>query len=322
MKENNKDTMIANIVIPNIENKIYTIRGKQVMIDSDLAFMYQIETKVFNQAVKRNIERFPEEFRFRLTKEEFEELRSQIVTSKKQYLNQSTNNKQLIEENQRSQIVTFETILNKRYLPYVFTEQGVAMLSGVLRSNVAIQISIKIMNAFVVMRKYIADNHLVFQRLDKIEKKQLEADIKFEKIFDNLQRDNQKVQGIFFNGQIYDSYSFIIRLIKKAKKELVVIDGYVNNEVLDMLSKKEKDVLVKLYTYPSANITKIDISRFNKQYPTIELHHTTTVHDRYLIIDNEELYTIGASLKDIGKKCFSFTLMEDSNLIAELINKL
>lgn len=285
------------ITTNDIESKILSIRNLQVMIDRDLAELYGVETKVLNQAVKRNIERFPESFRFQLNSKE----KDKVVTN-------------------------CDHLRDLKFSPtnpYVFTEQGVAMLSSVLKSQTAIDVSIKIMNAFVEMRKFILTNAQVFQRLESLEIKQIVNDNKFEKIFDALDnKEKIKTQGIFFDGQIYDAYSFVIDLIRKAEKEIILIDGYIDNEVLDMLSKKQTNVNVILYTLPNANINKTDIKRFNNQYPTLKDKRTTKVHDRYLIIDNTELYTIGASLKDLGKKCFSFTKMEEEELIIELLSRL
>ncbi|MDD2577106.1 MAG: ORF6N domain-containing protein [Bacteroidales bacterium] len=285
------------ITINEIESKILNIRNLQVMMDRDLAELYGVETKVLNQAVKRNIERFPESFRFQLNSKE----KDKVVTN-------------------------CDHLRDLKFSPtnpYVFTEQGVAMLSSVLKSQTAIDVSIKIINAFVEMRKFILTNAQVFQRLESLEIKQIVNDNKFEKIFDALDnKEKIKTQGIFFDGQIYDAYSFVIDLIRKAEKEIILIDGYIDNEVLDMLSKKQTNVNVILYTLPNANINKTDIKRFNNQYPTLKDNRTTKVHDRYLIIDNTELYTIGASLKDLGKKCFSFTKMEEEGLIVELLSRL
>lgn len=293
-EENNTQIVSTN----DIESRIFNIRNIQVMFDSDLAELYGVETRVLNQAVKRNIERFPESFRFQLSEKEWDNLRSQFVTS--------NNN-----------------IGGRRYMPYAFTEQGVAMLSSVLNSQTAVEVSIRIMNAFVEMRKFILSNAQFFQRIDNIENRLIGYDEKFDKVFNALdQNKGVKTQGIFFDGQIYDAYSFVVDLIRKAKKEIILIDNYVDNDVLDMLSKKQTNVSVILYTLPNANINKTDIKKFNAQYPTLTDNRTTKVHDRYLIIDNNELYTIGASLKDLGKKCFSFTKMEEKGLITELLNRL
>lgn len=301
----------------DVNNLIYTIRGIQVMLDSDLAELFEVETKVFNQAVKRNLNRFPENFRFQLTNSEYANLRSQNVTLK-------------IEsdvENLRSQIVTSSKHGGRRYLPYVFTEQGVAMLTGVIRSAVAIDMSIKIMTAFVEMRKFISNNALLIDRIDSIETRQLlfqnESNEKFNQLFNALQEeDKNKKENIFFDGQIYDAYSFIIELIEKAKTDIVLIDNYLDKSVLDMLSKKQKNVNVRLITNPKTALLKTDIQKFNQQYPRLSIEYSDKIHDRFMLIDHAELYHIGASLKDLGKKMFAFSLMEDKELITNLLKRL
>lgn len=270
-----------------IENRIYNVRGKQVMLDTDLAGIYQVETKVFNQAVKRNAERFPENFSFQLTPEEWEVLRSQIVT-----LNAG-----------RGQ--------HRKYLPFVFTEQGVAMLSGVLKSEVAIQVSIEIMNAFVEMRKILISNASLFHRLDKIELKQLEADQKFEEIFKALESDKiHSDKGIFYDGQIFDAYAFVSDIIRNAQRSIILIDNYVDDTVLTLLGKRGQSVSATIYTKSISNQLQLDLQRYNSQYPTIDIHVFIQAHDRFLIIDGTDLYHIGASLKDLGKKWFAFSRMD------------
>lgn len=287
------------------------------MLDSDLAELFQVETKVFNQAVKRNSNRFPDNFRFQLTREEYDNLRSQIVTLKIE-----SKTKVL-----RSQNVTSSEHGGRRYLPYAFTEQGVAMLTAVIRSKVAIEMSIKVMNAFVEMRRYISSNALLLSRIDTIETRQLidkkTSDEKFEKIFNALEekRETPK-EKIFFDGQIYDAYSFIIHLIEKAKTDIVLIDNYLDKSVLDMLSKKQNNVKVRLITNSKTKLLKTDIQKFNQQYPQLSLDFSDKIHDRFLLIDNVELYHIGASLKDLGKKMFAFSLMEDKELITNLLKRL
>jgi hypothetical protein len=300
-----------------VNSLIYTIRGIQVMLDSDLAELFQVETKVFNQAVKRNSNRFPDNFRFQLTKEEYDNLRSQIVTLKIE-----SKTKVL-----RSQNVTSSEHGGRRYLPYAFTEQGVAMLTGVIRSEIAIEMSIKVMNAFVEMRRYISSNALLLSRIDTIETRQLidkrTSDEKFDKIFNALEekRETPK-EKIFFDGQIYDAYSFIIHLIEKAKTDIVLIDNYLDKSVLDMLSKKQNNVRVRLITNSKTKLQKTDIQKFNQQYPLLSLDYSDRIHDRFLLIDQSELYHIGASLKDLGKKMFAFSLMEDKELITNLLKRL
>ena len=289
-----------------IETKILNIRNKQVMLDSDLAAIYGVETKVFNQAVKRNIERFPDEFRFQLTEEEMDAFfkpasRSQIVT-----LNSSGNLRGS----------------NIKYRPYAFTEQGVAMLSAVLRSETAVKVSIEIMNAFVQMRHYLQENANVISRLTNTETKLLEHDKNFEKIFAALESNPKpKKEGVFFQGQIFDAYAFFQNIIQKAKKEIILIDGYVDLSVLEQFSKKKSGVQVTIYTDSKPKISALDVQKFNLQYPQLILNHTSKMHDRFLIIDNKTVYHIGASLKDLGKKCFAFELMEDSTVLIPLILK-
>ena len=284
----------------DIKSLIYVVRGQQVMLDSDLAMLYQVETKVFNQAVSRNIERFPENFRFQLTKEEFDALRSQIATS-----------------NGRG---------GRRYRPYMFTEQGIAMLSGVLRSDVAVQVSIRIMNTFVEMRRFIANNALLFEKVSDIELKQLEyqksTDEKFDKVFQYIEDHAESEQKIFFDGQIYDAFSLITSIIQKAQKEIILIDGYVDVDTLNILAKKNAGVDVKIYTYASAQLTNRDAVNFNAQYPTLTIKKTQVFHDRFIILDEKTAYHIGASIKDAGKKCFGITLLKDSNMITDLMNRL
>ena len=284
----------------DLRSLVYVVRGQQVMLDSDLAALYQVETKVFNQAVSRNIERFPDNFRFQLTAEEYASLRSQIVTS-----------------NGRG---------GRRYLPYAFTEQGIAMLSGVLRSDVAVQMSIRIMNTFVEMRRFIANNALLFERISNIELKQLEyqksTDERFDKVFQYIDDHAESQQKIFFDGQIYDAFSLLVSLIQKAEREIVLIDGYVDVNTLNLLAKKQPNVRVKCYTYASARLTNQDVAQFNAQYPILEVTKTQVFHDRFLILDGTTAYHIGASLKDAGKKCFGISRLEEPQLVADLLNRL
>lgn len=289
------------VIADNIEilNMIYSVRGKQVMLDSDLAQLYHVETKVFNQAVKRNINRFPEHFRFQLTESEFKNLRSQIVTSRE---NDSTHG-------------------GRRYMPYVFTEQGIAMLSAVLKSDIAVDVSIKIMDAFVKMRNFLLSNREMFAHLDRVELKQLETDKKLEEVFNYIATNTEVKQNIFFDGQIYDAFSFIVELIGKAKKKIVLIDNYVDINTLNILCKKNKGVDIIIATAGKGNLSIKDINKFNAQYPKLSVKTTTDFHDRFLIIDKTEVYHIGASIKDAGKKSFGITKIEDKDLIQILINK-
>ncbi|MFZ4860883.1 ORF6N domain-containing protein [Sphingobacterium sp. Mn56C] len=269
-----------------IRNFIYNIRGKQVMLDSDLASLYQVETKNLNRAVKRNNERFPESFCFQLTEEEVENLRFQFGTSS---LNHG----------------------GRRYLPMVFSESGVAMASAVLRSEIAIKISVEIMEAFVEMRRILISNASLFNRLDKIELKQLEADQKFEEIFKALESDKiHSEKGIFYDGQIFDAYTFVADIIRSARSSIILIDNYVDDTVLTLLGKRNTNVTTTIYTKNISNQLRLDVQRYNSQYPPIEIEIYSDAHDRFLIIDDTKLYHIGASLKDLGKKWFAFSRMD------------
>jgi len=292
-----------NLSNEDIKNLIYTIRGKQVMLDSDVAMLYHYETKKINQAVKRNIDRFPERFCFKLTEEELETMWSQIVTTSK------------LEDNKYR---------SKKYLPYVFTEQGIAMLSGLLKNEIAVQVSIKIMDAFVEMRKYINLNKHLFEKVvtieSKMDKKFIEYDRKFDEVFNQLQQEENIKQRIFFDGQIYDAYSLIIDIIKKANKKILIIDNYIDDSVLKMLTKKNKNVEVVILTSDKSNIQKLDIQKFNKEYPILKVAKTNKFHDRFIVIDNKEMYHLGASIKDLGKKCFGINKIEDIEIINKVIN--
>ena len=275
----------------NIEPLIKVIRGQQVMLDKDLAMLYGVEAKVLNQAVKRNVERFPNDFRFQLTKEEC--LRSQIVT---------------LNEKQGKHL---------KYMPYAFTEQGVAMLSSVLRSQTAIEVNIQIMRAFVSMRHFMVNNASVFSRLETIEYHQLEmqqhlqeSDKRIEEVFRRLDEGNSKPkQGVFYNGQVYDAYTFVSDLIKSAKKRIVLIDNYVDETVLTLLDKRGNNVSAIIYTQQISRQFQLDIDRHNAQYAPIDVETFRLSHDRFLCID-DNVYHIGASIKDLGKKWFGFSKME------------
>lgn len=288
-----------------IKNLIYVIRGQQVMLDSDLAMLYQVETKRVNEGVKRNIKRFPKSFCFQLCEDEFLNLKSQIATSSLQ------------EGNGHG---------GKRKLPYVFTEQGIAMLSAVLRSDVAIQVSIRIMNTFVEMRRFMANNSLVLNRINELEVKQLtyqkDTDEKFDKVFQYISEHEEVSQKIFFEGQIYDAFSLLTELVSKAEKEITLIDNYVDIGTLNILAKKRENVMVHIYTVKKTRLSETDVSNFNQQYPTIEMHYTDEFHDRFLIIDNDLAYHIGASIKDAGKKCFAINKIEDKKTIESIVERL
>jgi hypothetical protein len=297
----NKEIDVAKYEAENIKNLIYTIRGKQVMLDSDVARLYHYETKKINQTVKRNIERFPERFCFKLTEEELESMWSQFVTTSK---------------------LEYNKYRSKKYLPNVFTEQGIAMLSGLLKNEIAIKVSINIMDAFVEMRKFILNNGQIFQEIKNVEEKLLDYERKFDIVFNELQKNNNDEfkQQIFFNGQIYDSYSLIIDIIKKAKNKILIVDNYIDDSILKMLAKKKEDVEVVILTSQKCNLNKLDIQKFNKQYPKLKLAYTNKFHDRFIIIDNKELYHCGASLKDLGKKCFAISKIEDEEFIEKISN--
>lgn len=279
-----------------IKNSIFNIRGVQVMLDSHLAELYQIETKVLNQSVKRNAQRFPISFMFQLNEKEWINLKSQIVTS------------------------SFEHG-GIRKLPFVFTEQGVAMLSAVLKSKTAISVSIQIMNAFVEMRQSIRLVSNLAGRVKKVENKQALADENFEKIFQALeQKKNLPQQGIFFNGQIFDAYKFVADIIRRAKSSIILIDNYIDDTSLELFAKRKHGVKVIIFTKKLTPQLLLDLNKFNKQYGIIELREITCTHDRFLIIDKKEMYHIGASLKDLGGKIFAFSKMDSEvfNLLEKI----
>lgn len=288
------------VIVDNkdIKNMIYTFRDQQVMVDSDLARLYQVTTGNLNKAVKRNLSRFPEHFCFQLTEHEYKNLRFQNGSS-------SSNN----------------NYGGRRYMPYVFTEQGIAMLSAVLKSDIAVEVSVKIMNSFVEMRRFLLSNQELFSRLDRIEIKQLETDRKFEEVFNYIAANTEVKQNIFFNGQIYDAFSFIVGLIRKAKKKIILIDNYVDVYTLNILCKKNQGVDVVIATAGKGSLSAKDIIKFNAQYSKLSVKTTTDFHDRFLVIDKTEVYHIGASIKDAGKKSFGITKIEDKDLIQSLINK-
>ncbi|MDY0402787.1 ORF6N domain-containing protein [Sulfurovum sp.] len=279
-----------------IQDKIYTIRGVQVMLDEDLAVLYGVETKVFNQAVKRNIGRFPEKFRFQLVQEEYDNLRFQKGTS-----------------SLRSQFVTLESGRGKhrKYLPYAFTEQGVSMLSAVLRSQTAIEVSIKIIDSFVEMRKFISSNADMFLRFERVEQRLSLHDEKFNKIFQAIEdKEIKPKQHIFYDGQIFDAYLFVSDIIKSAKSSIKLIDNYVDESTLVLFTKREADVTMQIYTKHISKKLQLDIKKHNAQYPKIEIEKFDLSHDRFLIIDEKEIYHFGASLKDLGKKWFAVSKMD------------
>lgn len=270
-----------------IQHKIFTIRNMQVMLDRDLAELYGVEIRSLNQAVKRNLDRFPVHYCFQLSDEEWERLRSQIVT-----LNET-------KPNQRGQ--------HRKYLPYVFSEQGVSMLSAVLRTEAAVQTSIRIIDAFVAMRRFMSQHALVFERMDALERKQYATDSKVDAILDVLEANaTAPQQGIFYEGQIFDAYAFVSELVKSAKQQLVLIDNYVDETTLTLLSKNQQ-ANITLYTHSISPQLSLDIAKYNSQYKPITVKTTKQVHDRFMVIDNTACYLIGACLKDLGKKLFGFS---------------
>ena len=307
-KEKDKNEIIPVIIqTSDIGRLIYTIRGKQVMLDHDLAALYGYEVRALNQQVKRNIGRFPDDFMFQLTKEEVEIVKSQIVTS-------PDSNFYSGQEGGR------------RKPPYAFTEQGIYMLATVLKGEIADQQSIFIMRAFREMRHFIANNALLFEKVSHIELKQLEyeknTDERFDKVFQYIEDHAEAEQKIFFDGQIYDAFSLITSIIHKAKKEIILIDGYVDVNTLNILAKKNTGVDVKIYTYASARLTNVDTETFNAQYPTLTVNKTQVFHDRFIILDGKTAYHVGASIKDAGKKCFGISLIDDPGVVADLLSRL
>lgn len=324
--------------IISVETLIHTIRGQQVMIDSDLARLYGVETRRLNEQVKRNIERFPNDFMFQLTKEEAQNLMSQSATSSSRTqiatLNSKTENlkSQNVISSLRSQNATLNA--NKennsskasdahwggtRKLPFVFTENGVAMLSSVLRSKTAIEVNIRIMRAFTAMRSFLISNAHMFQRLEAIEHHQLlmqkhlsDHDRKIEEVLTRLEyKEYEPIEGFFFEGQIFDAYTLISDLVRKATTRIILIDNYVDDRVLKTLDKRNEGVSAVIYTNPRNSQINLDINRHNAQYPAITLRHCTNVHDRFLIID-DTVYFIGGSIKDLGKKIVAFSQMHQS----------
>ena len=303
-KESEKTQALSPVTVDteNIKSLIQIIRGKQVILDSDLATLYQVETGALNRSVKRNPNRFPEDFCFQLTEEEF--LRCQFGISKEK----------------------IEGRGGRRYMPYAFTEQGIAMLSAILKSDVAVNVCIGIMRAFIDMRHFLVTNSLLLNRVNDLEVKQLEyqkgTDKRFEKVFKYIENHSESKQRVFFDGQIYDAFSLIISIIKKAKKEIILIDGYVDVDTLNILAKKNTGVNVKIYTFANAQLTERDISNFNVQYPTLTVKKTQVFHDRFIILDERMAYHIGSSIKDAGKKCFGISLIDDYGVVTDLLIRL
>ena len=305
------DIEISEVTIKKL---IYMIRGQQVMLDSDLAMLYQVETGNLNKAMKRNLKRFPEEFCFQLTKEEYSNLIFQIGSSSLEKDNSYEHG-------------------GRRKLPYVYTEQGIAMLSAVLRSDIAIKVSIRIMQIFVELRRYFAQGTFLIEKVNDLEINQIEERIwrkqheentekRFEEVFDYIAEHKESNQKIFFDGQIYDAFSLLVDLVSRAEKKLILVDNYVDVETLNILAKKKTGVEVAIYTSKKTKLSKVDIENFNKQYPTIKVKYTEAFHDRFLILDDEYAYHIGASIKDAGKKCFGINKIEDARIVKTILQRL
>lgn len=282
-KENN----IVN-VNNNVENMIFEIRGVQVMLASDVAKLYQVETRIINQVIKRNIKRFPDTFCFQLTEEEYSNLRSQFVIS---------------SENSHGGI---------RYLPYVLTEQGIMMLSGLLKSDIAVKVNVQIIDAFVKLRRYVSNslisNEILLNHENRI--------LKLESTFNKMQ-EKEKINTIFFEGQIFDAYTLLLDLFDSAKEEIIIIDNYAGKELLKVLKNIDKKIIII-----SKNIDDILVKKYNSEYSNIEFKNLDIFHDRFLIIDRKKLYSCGASFKDLGKKCFAINEMESKKLMDDLLNRI
>ena len=287
--------MANEIQTLNIEHKILNIRNEQVMIDRDLAELYGIETKRLNEAVKRNIERFPADFMFALRPSEKDELVANCDR--------------------------FAVLKHSSTMPNAFTEQGVAMLSSVLKSKTAVEINIQIMRAFIAMRRFLRSNAEIFAELKHLRQQQINSDKRIDELFSKMEKYAiDDMQGIFFQGQIFDAYAKFEQFIQSANKEIILIDNYVDLSVLQRLAKKQKKVNVVIYTDKKTKLTQQDIQKFNAQYPNLTLKYTNKMHDRFMIIDGKTLYHIGASLKDLGKKCFAFEILDATIIHAILAN--
>lgn len=284
--------VVRNEVVPlvrddSIQSLILTVRGAQVLLDRDLATLYGVPTKALNQAVKRNAERFPPDFMFQLTREECS--RSQIVT-----MNAGRGS-------------------NLKYLPYAFTENGVAMLSGVLRSSTAVEVNIRIMRAFVAMRRFLVANAELFRRIENVERRQTATETKVDEVLARLDSGEPPPRGVFFAGQLWDARSLVEGLVARAKTSILLIDSWVGPGTLDILAKKRTGVAARIVTSQKGNkIAATDIATFNAQYPTLSVQVSKAFHDRFLVLDDKELYLVGASLKDLGSRCFAFSKMDAS----------
>ncbi len=297
---------IVNRDYMNIKNLIYTIRGQQVMLDSDLAKLYQTSTTRLNEQVKRNRNRFPEDFMFQLNKAEYQILISQFATP-------SSNN----------------NYGGRRTLPYAFTEQGIAMLSSVLKSEIAVKVSVSIIRTFVEMRKFLATNHELFSKIatlelnqEKYQKSTDERFMKIEEALNHLSNNEEISQKIFFDGQLYDAFSLLVKIIKKAKKHIILIDNYIDTTTLDILSKRQEKLKIDIYTSKTSTCNQTDIKKFNAQYWGLTMHYTRAFHDRFLIIDENICYHIWASIKDVWNKIFWINKIEDKETIKNLLKRI
>lgn len=282
-----KKNNIVNVVNNNLENMIYEIRGVQVMLSSDVAKLYQVETRRINEVIKRNIKRFPDTFCFQLTETEFYNLRSQFAISSE------TNHGGV------------------RYLPYVLTEQGIMMLSGLLKSDIAVKVNVQIIDAFVKLRRYVSssiiNNEILLNHENRI--------LKLENTFNKMQ-EKEKINTIFFEGQIFEAYTLLLDLFDSAKEEIIIIDNYASKELLKILKNIDKKILII-----SKNFDDVLVKKYNSEYSNIEFKNLDIFHDRFLIIDRKKLYSCGASFKDLGKKCFAINEMESKELIENLLDK-
>jgi len=273
-----------------IEDMIYEIRGVQVMLSSDVAKLYQVETKVLNQTIKRNINRFPDRFCFQLNDKELDELssRSQFVT-----LNKNNNLRGY----------------NIKYLPYVLTEQGIMMLSGLLKNDIAVKVNIQIIDAFVKMKKYfatsISDSEMLINHENRL--------LKLENTFDKLKE--KEINKIFFEGELYDAYSLLLDIFNNARQEIIIIDNYAGKELLDLLKKIDKNIIIV-----SKNIDEILKKKYKNQYNNIKFINNNSFHDRFIILDRSKLYSCGASFKDLGKKCFAINEFNDKEYFEKILN--
>ncbi len=302
--EAEEDTSVAIVPVnePVIRDLIYTVRGMQVMLDSDLAMLYGVETGNLNKAASRNAERFPSEFRFKLTSDEWSALLFQIGRAKP------------------------EGRGGRRTPPYAYSEQGVAMLSAILKSETAVRVSVQIMKSFVEMRYFIASNAAMFEQIRAVELRQLEyqktTDERFERVFDYMSAHEAPKQKVFFDGQVWDAFELLVSLVRRAERSIVLVDGYVDAGTLNILAKKQDGVDVVVWTHPNTRLTQRDVATFNAQYPQLTVEQTTAFHDRFLILDGAQGYFVGASLKDAGKKSFAITRIEDDGAVRAVLARL